>query len=196
MRQPNRLALAVLKAEETPGDAQEARDATKGLSTEVPIEENKKIQLVDRAPLSPPIMQENLHTEKFQTASPSSSPYKLPQTINTTMTGCGEATGQAGQLEEGEILTDHELQLAALPHTDAIDLNEQALSPVHLNVVAEKLLNNLQFIKRVGRRVFAAQSVPQRQSEHVAGVGARSVLVINYSQSLIREVLLHPMILR
>ena len=194
MRQPSWLALAVLKAERTSGDAQVAGDATKGLNTEVAVEE-KKTQLIDWAPLSPPIAQENLHTEKAQPASPSSSPHKLQQTINTTMTGCGEATGQAGQLEEGEILTDHELQLTILPHTDAIDLDEQALSPVHFNVVAEKLLNDLEFIKRVGHRVFAAQSVPQRQLEHVAGVGARNVLVINYSQSLIREVLLHPMIL-
>jgi hypothetical protein len=203
LKQPSWLDVAVIKLGDAgrggdvvdvdvirPGDAERhvevVEDATRALNTEVVAEEVRE-EHVASVPASVPLVQESLRAANTQPSSPPSSLHNVQEKVDTTMPDGDKVTKQAGQLEEGELLTANGLQLSFVPQANTVDLDRQDLTYFDFGTVADKLLNDDWFIERVTRRVIATQDVPHRQLEPVAGAGARSVLVVNYTQSLIRE---------
>lgn len=186
LRQPSWLEMAVVKAGGPDGNSQDVEDAARALNTNI-VAEGARTEPNARTSVSPPTVHESLPTANVQPALSSSSPPILQEKIDTAILGSDGATGQDDQLEDGELLSDNELQLTVVPQANAVDLDQQDLTQFDINAVADRLLSDSRFIEQVGRRAIDTQDVPQRQQEIVAGNEARSVLVINYTQSLFRE---------
>lgn len=118
----------------------------------------------------------------------------IPVQVNGTTTGAKESTETTTKIVlcvPADAQADNELPHTVVPQASVIDVDadEQNLSPVQLDAVVGKLLNDAQFIEQVARKMIAGQSMPPRQRVHTSANGARSVLVINYKSSLIREFL-------